>query len=227
MNSLLQCLYYIKELREFFIDEKDKFTEDQKKCKAFAELMNGLKNDVKDYFESREFKRIMEANSLFLGYKAADIKDLFFNLIDIFLSELNNDNDNKSIYSIVSFSLNKNIFEQNLKEIDQNNIINKLFIGYYETIYYCSQKRTNIYSFQADSFIIFDLGKIQTYFGTDKLSIESCFKYYYREQENSSFYCNKCRKTHNGKANEKIYRPPKILVLILDRGHGKTFRGEV
>ena len=230
MNSLLQCLYYIKELREFFIEEKDKFKEDQKICKAFAEIMNGLKNDVKDYFEPREFKRIMgEANSLFLGCKAADVKDLFFNLIDIFLSELSNDNDNdnKSIYSIVSFSLKKNIFEQNLKDIDQDNIINKLFIGYYETIYYCSQKRTNIYSFQADSFIIFDLGKIQTYFGTDKLSIESCFKYYYREQENSSFYCKKCRKTHNGKANEKIYRPPKILVLILDRGHGKTFKGEV
>ena len=230
MNSLLQCLYHIKELREYFIKNKDNYNQEQKVCKEFAKVMYGLKNDEKDYLEPREFKNLIgEKNSLFSGRKGADVKDLFFTLIDNFLNELSNDddNDNKSIYSIISFSFPQNVFEQNLKEVDQENIINKLFLGYYETKYNCSRRKTNIYSFQNESFILFELGKIEKYFGNDKLSIESCFKYYYRDQKDTFFYCNICRKTHNGMANEKIYRPPKILVVILDRGKGKTFKGEI
>ena len=54
-----------------------------------------------------------------------------------------------------------------------------------------------------------------------------CFDYYFKKITESSFYCNKCKKTHKGKSYENIYRPPKILVLILDRGHEKNFEGEV
>ena len=53
------------------------------------------------------------------------------------------------------------------------------------------------------------------------------FNYYLRKQKNSSFYCNQCKLTHIGEAYDRIYRPPKILIIILDRGHGKTFKGKV
>ena len=38
MNSLLQCFYHIPELREYFIENIDNFTE-KPLCKALAEVM--------------------------------------------------------------------------------------------------------------------------------------------------------------------------------------------
>ena len=199
MNSLLQCLFYVKELREFFIENKDKFNEEQKMCIAFSKVMDGLQNSEKETFEPKEFKNLIgQTNSLFLGVKAADVKDLFFTLIDSFLNELNkeNDDENENEDSLsLDFSNKVQMFNETKKEIDQNNnIINNLFIGYYYTMYKCLETQTNIYSFQTESFILFDLGKIKKYFGNINLSLDLCFKYYYRKQLDSSFYCNSCKK---------------------------------
>ena len=233
MNSLIQCLFYIKEFREYFIENEKDFGDEKPICRAFAEVMNKLKYDEKDYVNPIRLKKLLgQSNSLFLVKKAADVKDLFFNLIDIFITELNqdnNDNSNVESYSSeINFCNKKITFQESLKEIEQNNnIINELFIGYYEIGYFCKQKRKYTYSFQTESFIIFELEKIQNYFKTNKFSLKQCFEYYSRKKENSSFYCHSCKKTHNGNEYQKIYRPPKILVLILDRGHGKSFRGTV
>ena len=98
---------------------------------------------------------------------------------------------------------------------------------YYETIYKCKKQNINTYSFQTESFLLFELEKIKNNFKTNKLSLELCFKYYYRKQLNTEFYCSECQKGQKGNAYEKIYRPPKILLIILDRGHGKIFKGEI
>ena len=230
MNSLLQCLYYVKDFREYFIEHKTEFDDDKPTCKAFAEVMYGLKNDVKDCFVPNEFKKLMGSkNSLFLGCKAGDVKDLFFNLIDALLTELTIENENTDDESgSLNYSDKLQLFKESEKEIKQNyNIVNQIFIGYYYAMYNCFDSKLSTYSFQTETFIIFDLDKIKKYFNTDKLNIDLCLKYYYRKQPNSSFFCNECQKTHLGDGYEKIYRPPKILVLILDRGHGKTFRGDV
>ena len=82
MNSLLQCLFYIQELRVYFLNKKNEFREDQPVCKALSEVMYGLKYDYKEYFEPKQFKKAMgNKNSLFSRFKAGDAKDLFFNLI--------------------------------------------------------------------------------------------------------------------------------------------------
>ena len=106
------------------------------------------------------------------------------------------------------------------------NIINKLFIGYYETMNLCLYCKYILFNFVTEYFIIFDLEKMEKYFKSFKLSLELCFEYYCREQCNYSFYCNKCN-YHKVIAYKKIFRPPPILVLILERGHGKKFKGEV
>ena len=230
MNSLLQCLFYIKELRDYFIENKDKFKDEQLVCKAFSDVIHGLKEDEKDYFVPREFKKLIgNKNNLFGGVKAGDVKDLFFNLIDSFLTELNKEyEDNDSDINIPNYSNEIQMFEEAKKEIDQNNhIINELFIGYYNTKYDCDKSKESTYSFQTESFILFELEKIQHYFSDNELTFELLFSYYIRKQEKSSFYCNYCKKTHIGDAYERIYRPPKIFVIILDRGHGKTFNGKV
>ena len=233
MNSLLQCLFYIKDLRQYFIENE--FTDKQPVCQAFAEVMNGLKNCKKDYFEPIKFKRIMgKVNSLFFGVNAADVKDLFINLIDKFITELKiyyNDKDEDIEYNDDIDSSDKiGMFNEEVKTINKKIKVNELFIGFYETIYKCTEKSPSIYNsyaFQSDSFILFELEKIKQYSKTKKLSLESCFKYYSREQLGFEFYCSECQKVHEGNAYEKIYRPPKILVVVLDRGFGKTFRGDV
>ena len=229
MNSLLQCLFHIKELREYFINNQNKFTDDRPVCKAFAEVMNELKNSDNDYVEPKRFKKLIGKDSkLFLGCKAGDVKDLFINLIDTFLTELNKENINEvSTNNNIDYTDKKQMFREALKEIDNDNIINKIFIGFYETMYQCKEKSIKIYSMQAESFLLFELEKIKNYFNTSYLSIELGFKYYYREQLNTEFYCSECKVVHKGNAYEKIYRPPKILLIVLDRGYGKTFKGDV
>ncbi len=191
--------------------------------------MNELKNSDNNYVEPKQFKKIMgNDNNLFLGCKAGDVKDLFISLIGSFLIELNKDNNNKESWNNdIDYSNKKQMFEETLKEIDKDNIINKIFIGYYETMYKCKEQSINIYSIQTESFLLFELGAVKKYFKTNKLTLELCFKYYHREQLNSEFYCSECQKKQIGNAYEKIYRPPKILLIILDRGHGKTFKGEI
>ena len=233
-SSHLTSLFYIKELRDFFIEKEKYFSDEQKICKVFAEIMNELKYGEKDYINPEKLKKLLgEKNILFSGNKTDDLKDLFSNLIKLFLTELSEKNktdiSNKETYSSELYCNNKiKMFEETLIKIEEkNNIINELFIGYYENMYYCNIKRQFTYSFQTDSFIIFELEKIQKYFGTNKLSLKLCFEFFSRQKENSTFYCNRCGITHNGDEYQTIYRPPKILVLILDRGHGKTFQGEV
>ena len=191
--------------------------------------MNELKNSNNDYVEPKLFKKLMgNVNNLFKGCKAGDVKDLFFNLIDTFLTELSKEgNYEESENNDIDYSDKEQIFKETLKEIDKDNIINKLFIGFYETMYKCTIKKVNSFSFQTESFLLFELEKIKNYFNTSHLSIELGFKYYYREQLNTEFYCSECQKVHKANAYEKIYRPPKILLIILDRGHGKIFKGDV
>ena len=232
MNSLLQCFFYIKELREFFINTE--FKENQITCKALANVMKGLESDDgKSYFEPREFKTLIgKKNKLFEGCKAADVKDLFFNLIDSIMFELDEDfNPEESESPEINFNDKNCLFKETEKEINKENIINKLFVGYYIYEYECKKYNIPVYSFQNESFLLFELTKIKKYFenigDNGKLSIEKCLKYYSREQSNSSFYCNKCQDEQFGKAREKIYRPPEILTIILDRGKGKKFEEEV
>ena len=41
------------------------------------------------------------------------------------------------------------------------------------------------------------------------------------------FFCEICNSKHKGSKIEKIYRPPKILILVFEWGHGKTFKGKI
>ena len=103
--------------------------------------MIGLKNDYNNYFEPKNFQKIIEKkNNLFAEFKPADTKDLFFNIIDSILNELLIEEKALSVRSNLNGELNINeiqMFNELQKEIDQNNIINKLFLGYYENIYKC------------------------------------------------------------------------------------------
>ena len=230
MNSLLQCLFYIRELRNFFI-KYIKYFNDKPVCRAFAKVMYGLKNTREKYFEASDLKKIMgKKNGLFRGIKAGDAKDLFFNLIDSFLEELQlkkEDDDYENVKSDANVIDRKLLYEETKRETDKN-IINRLFLGYYEIVYQCkNSEKDKIYSFTSESFILFNLGKIMEHCHKNVFTIEDCFAYNFKRKYNTDFYCSNCNKIENNNAEEIIYKPPLILVLILDRGHGKQFAGIV
>ena len=229
MNSLLKCLYYIKELREYFIQNFNIFTEKQPICKIFAFIMYELNYKASKYFTAEELEAITDnKNSELVNGKASDSNCLFSSLLDSFLTELSIDNNKEySFENDFDNSNQKKMFQEVEKEIDKNNIINQLFLGYYETIYQCQKYLLKkIYSFQNEYFISFNLEKIKNYYnGADEIKISQCFEYYFRKQYNSQFYCSKCNKIEKSSYEEKIYRPPLILVLIINKGKNKIFDG--
>ena len=93
--------------------------------------------------------------------------------------------------------------------------------------YINAQKEKDIFSFQIESFILFELENIKNYYKKDELSLDLCFQYHIRKQNNTSFFCNLCNNTQAGISINRIYNPPEILTIILDRGHGKTFKGTI
>ena len=225
MNSLLQCLYFIPELREYFIKNKETFNNDKPICKALAEVMYGLKYEKNEYFIPKNFREeIRKINPLFLEDKACDVKDLFINLIDVLLEELKNNNNSSSSEEENEnneYSLNsKYQFLKAKNDLDKN-IINELLGGFYLTTMKCNKTQSNFYSIQIDTSLSFDLKNIHK--NKKELTFNSCFDYFFQEK-NSSYYCENCKIVHEFKTNDSIYELPKILVLILDRGKEKAFK---
>ena len=234
MNSLLQCFYYIIELREYLINNSDKFNNEKIVTKELSNVMYELKYNENKYFKPIEFKKLIgKKNKLFEGRKAADVKDLFFNLIDCLTNELNNnDSEESSILSEeIDFSQKEEVYKITEKEFYDSNFINQLFLGFYEIEYLCPVKHNGekkyIYTFQIESFMLFELENIKNYYLKEDLSLDLCFRYFTKTEKNSSFYCSLCKVNHCADAKNKIYKPPKILVIILDRGKGKKFVGKV
>ena len=69
--------------------------------------------------------------------------------------------------------------------------------------------------------------KISKYYNNKYLRIEDCFEYNFIRNNITSFYCDYFKREENNQSYDIIFTPPKILILILDRGHGKKFRGKV
>ena len=225
MNSLLQCLYYIPELREYFIENKESFNE-KPICKALSEIMNKLKNDDSEFIIPNNFRNeIRKINKLFSEDKPSDVKDLFVNLIDSLIEELNSEKKANMEYENNDYneddSFDKKKLFLNLQKENDNNIINELFGGYYLTTIKC--KETKFYTIQNESFIIFDLNKI--YVTNKNLDFYSCFDYLVKPKF-SSYYCPKCKKVHEAESTESIYKLPKILAIVLERGKSKKFKGK-
>ena len=217
MNSLLQCFYHIKGIRESFLNPKKFSSEDQKVCYSLSEVMEGLTYGNKKNFSVNTFKETLgEINSLFSGSSGADVSDLYRTVVDSIIDEIpyeyNEDED---------YENKKQNYEEAKKDVDPNNPINKELNYFYETIYICP-KGNKIYSVQNDSSIMFELLKISKN-TKGKLDIYKCMDYNFRVIQNNEFYCSKCNKTHKNKSQDKLLSLPKVLTIILNRGKGKQF----
>ena len=245
MNSLLQCLFNIEELRNFFIQKLKKKEYDEKPiCYHFARVIYSLLYSPQEYIYPINFQKIVsEINSLFIKNKAGDATDLFRNLIDAILTEIM-PSDNEEEEEIEEDSLDTLITKESLfkdikneiKKNEDTNIIYKLMNNYILTTYICPninkhKNNSEIYNIESDSNITFFLENIikKRNFNnkSDPITLEECFDYFIKDKMNNEFYCSECKTTIKGKSFDKIFYPPEILIIILNRGHGKKVKNKI
>ena len=238
MNSLLQCLFNITELREAFIYGFKNKKFDKKKQPInynFAKVMYELLYSDGKYIVPTYFKKaISQINRLFINNKAADATDLFRNLIDSFLTELalTETEQEEEINVDEDEPMDK---ETTLKEIKKelkgDNIIYKYMNIYTLTTYTCPSKKhqKKIYSYESDSNITFILDNIikNKVDKWSEITLNECFEYMLKQKYNNEFYCGYCKSTVKGSSFDKIIYPPEILAIILNRGKGKKVTNRV
>ena len=262
MNSLLQCLFYLKEFRNYFLTNN--FEKNQLVCLAMKDVMNGLNiNDGKNFFSPRKMKNEIKKNEIFKDGEGSDVTDLLDYIFAGINSEIEQDSSsNHTVEYQTQIQDKRQVYKETYKEINFDIIINKLFVGFYEKEFKCKSGHLK-YSFQSEYRIVFSLEELFSYYKDKKvLTLYDCFDHYNRTQKieeiednkeeddvsNSSDIFNKKSNEEDseeksdlnpndedGSKNidkcqnceqkyifvEKVFRTPKYLIIILDRGYKK------
>lgn len=227
MNSLLQCLYHIKQFRSYFINPENYSSETQKICHNISKIFKGLTNTNQKFFSPKDFKKVIDQNSLFSGIKGADVSDLLNEIIFSILNEISNEDNISNNTDNEEDNTNKEkCFIDAKKNIDMNNPINKIFMYLEEIIYNCPKCNNNCYTIQDQTTIDFNLLSISKKYGNE-LDLNKCFDFNFNNNEKKKFFCCKCNRQNNGDMNIKIMNVPKNLIIILHRGKDEKFEGNV
>ena len=277
MNSLLQCFFYLKDFRKFFLEKN--FQREQLMCQALKDVMNGLNiKDGKYFYSARKLKNEIKKDIIFKDGQGSDVTDLLDYIFNNIISENDRDISSEHTVEYQTQTDDKILMYKDLyNEINFNIIINNLFLGFYEKEFKCINNHLK-YSFQSEYRIVFSLEEIFSYYkGKDNLTLYDCFEHYKKIQKtineeekkeeeeeqkvdesnsNGSFLkkskedslkdsaeelledsdssekenqnenksetfdkCQKCEEKYM--LVEKIFRSPKYLIIILDRGYNK------
>ena len=228
MNATLQCLYCINELRYFFLENS--FSEiKQEICFALKKVMEGLSNEAGYFYSAENFKEIIGNNcDIFKGCDGGDSTDLLNFLFDTIHNELSNNSDEDSNDSDSTIKIKIDESDQLAKFRECQNgieksIVNDLFNTFYKTSFQCNKKSKHIkYSFQGDIVTSFNLPPIYEKFktkGKNYITITDCFDFENSYEDKVNSYCTKCDKKQFGIRKRNIFRPPKIFVIVLERGY--------
>ena len=239
MNATLECLSNIQELTIFILNYNFKISNPKTKLFSlfYRDLLKNLffpNEEVKKvkYFSPHNFKQNLgKMNPLFQGFHPADSKDLLFFILETIHHELNLPNNN---FCVDDFNYNINMSNKNqvLKSFmnifvpNNNSIISNLFYGFYETSLICLRCNNIKYSFQAFHFINIPLikanqYKLKKYNNNIHLNLNDALE---SLSQNSPLmiYCNNCKQLSDAYHQQKIFRTPKILIIILDRDNGNS-----
>jgi hypothetical protein len=173
-------------------------------------LFEQLKNYKKNFFTAKELKEYLNNYDLFNNDKGADITDLF----DLIFSSIAYDNKDEDSLRTVKYEEKyydkKAMFEEIKKEVDFKLIINKYFLGFYESEYKCKGEKKHFkYVFQNEYRMIFPLEEVAQYYNRkDKnLTIIDFFEYNKKHNINNLEICPECKTKIS--LSEKIYKIPK------------------
>ena len=218
-------------------------------CQLLAKVC--CDENIINYYEPQKFKDIISSkNPLFKGINANDSKDLINFLLEEMnheLSELNqikNDNhvakntsnqiDQTNQYLVLNYF--KSEFIKN-----NNSIISEQFFFIIENQTKCQFCNTIKYNFQALYLLEFPLEVVYNFSisnninpinnkGEIVINLYQCFEQYrspsFFTGENR-FYCNICNEQRDSIYLNNIYSLPPVLIIILNRGKGKSFNCKV
>ena len=204
INEILQCLINIEIIRDFFIGNKNKIIDENKKnanfCKRFFHTIKYVNN-----YDLNNDEKIFD---------------------DDFLKK-NNFNSNFDIVSFLSFLFNK--FKDELKDLSVNineKCIDKFFYGQRNIECTCQSCGKDFNNRQPFFYLKFDLSKIFQYYKSQNdyimnINLLDCFNYNFQFSE--EFVCDKCGSKNYKIKIYEISSLPDIIIIILENGFQAPF----
>ena len=131
-----------------------------------------------------------------------------------------------SVITNLFYGINQSMFECQVCKMNnmQRGITPPLYKYNYENFFYLEFPLEEVRKFLlGQNYNMMGMNMGMNYQNINQVDIEDCFKYYQKQNEMFG-YCEKC-----GKDNAKIYSvtniysPPKILMIVLNRGKGLQF----
>ena len=239
MNATLQCLCHVSLLKDYFLDNDQKYKQDTLSksaslTKSFVEVLTQIwKNQNNEVsYAPRNFKNLIsQMNPLFQGIQANDSKDLVLFIYETIHNELNNPSQNPGQINLQNIPNELVQFRQNY--YSQNySIISKIFYYEQSNIMECQNCHYKTYNFNIMNIIIFPLEKVRLYLskrrpnGFTVVTLNDCFE---QNQEKemlegaNQIYCNQCHQNANASSFTQLYTCPEVLTIILNRGKGLEF----
>jgi len=211
MNSLLQCLYYVPELREYFINEN--FNYNQELSLALKDVFIGLKDSNKNsYSPDLIRKEIKKLDNLFMTGKQADAADLLNNIFSKLVEELGKEDSYCGTIQYENDVFNKDaMFADTVNYVDKDLILNKLFNGYYMSETICKKGHIQ-YTFQNDYLMAFNMKNINK----NTITLYDCISQYQEKKNIKDLQkCEKC-KSNVCIFQQKLYRPADYMIFVFN-----------
>ena len=220
MNSLLQCLYYVPELREYFINEN--FNYNQELSLALKDVFIGLKDSNKNsYSPDLIRKEIKKLDNLFMTGKQADAADLLNNIFSKLVEELGKEDSYCGTIQYENDVFNKDaMFADTVNYVDKDLILNKLFNGYYMSETICKKGHIQ-YTFQNDYLMAFNMKNINK----NTITLYDCISQYQEKKNIKDLQnCQNCNSNINI-FQQKIYQPGNYMIFVFNgfMENNKTF----
>lgn len=211
MNSILQCLFSIKVLKEFLLNNNFK---KQSISYGLKEVFLNLNQESYEAYSPYNFKSILEYNNKLFMSTAGDPSDLIIDLLDKLHEE--NKNEINSINDKTDQPNNEYL------DCDEQSIISDNLYTYIKEKSKCSSCSKLSFNIEPKFLIEFNL---ETVYNDSKfnnytngiITIDECFEAYYGKKSITTFYCDYCKKMKKSQKISIFERLPEILVIILKR----------
>ena len=253
MNATLQCFINIDSITRYLLTKEiyEKIESNSSSfglSRAYCHLLNKvcLGDNVDGCYAPREFKEVISnMNPLFKGINANDSKDLINFLLEVLNHELSQINYMKKTYfranNMIVDQTNLLIILENFRKtfsINNNSIISRNFFFIMQTNTICSGCNRIKYNFQALFLLEFPLELVYKYCSDNnlpslntqgnkkKVNLIHCFEHYNQPSNfvgENQLYCNDCKALKDAKNYNILFSLPPVLVIILNRGKGKSF----
>ena len=256
MNATLQCFMNINSLTNYLLTQSiyeqiEGSGDLMDLSKAYCHLLEKvwLDETINNYYAPREFKEVISAkNPLFQGINANDSKDLINFLLEVMNFELSRLNKQENTYykngtswidpsdMLATLEYFRVGFAKN-----NNSIISNNFFFIIQTNTTCNGCNSLKYNFQTLFLIEFPLELVHNYSleknipsmnkaGKKCVNIFTCFEHYQLPSHftgENQLYCNNCQGQMDANSVNYLFSLPPVLVIILNRGKGKSFDCDV